>query len=89
MVVTCAAVTLQKSQRAGAVAEDVQGRQPQRPRLLVWTTLRAAPAMAVYHSQMFHHRVVPPDELLREVARFEGTDSIAKSPIHVHVTPIF
>ena len=45
-------------------------------------------AMLIHHSQMFHHRVVPPDELLREVTRFEGTDPIAKSPIHVHVTLI-
>src|SRR5688572_25745165 len=36
---------------------------------------------------MFHHRVVPPDELMREAARFEGTDPIAKSSIHVHVRP--
>ncbi len=91
MVLTCASVTLQKSQRAGVVAEHVQGRQGrrlQRLRLLVRATFRTASAMVIHHSQMFHHRVVPPDQLLREVARFERTDPIAESPIHLHVTLI-
>jgi hypothetical protein len=87
MVVTCASVSLQKSECAGVVAEDVQGRRPQRLRFLVWAPFRTASAMVIYHSQVFHHRVVPPDELLRELARFEGTDPIAKSSIHVHVRP--
>ena len=39
------------------------------------------------HAEVLHHRIVPRDKLLGELACLSRCDLVAKTPVDIHVTP--
>jgi hypothetical protein len=52
----------------------------------IFSALRIVPRSQ--HAEVLHHRIVPRDKMLGELASLASPDLIAKMPIDIHVTPI-
>jgi hypothetical protein len=79
----------QKPEIMGARTENVLRGRPECRRPVVWTVFVAlGPAAGTDDADVFDHRIVPRDKLLRELARVVGADLIAEVEIEVHVTGV-
>jgi hypothetical protein len=70
-----------------AAERHLRGR-PEGSGVLMRAVLRASPVVSGFqHAHVLHHRVVPRDELLGELARLTRAGLITKMAINIHVTP--
>jgi hypothetical protein len=78
-----------KSKLIRVLAKDRTRRRPQAHRLVVRASIAAIVASVLTgHARVLDHRVVPAEELRRELLRLRRSDAVSQDPINVHVTPI-
>jgi hypothetical protein len=81
-------VRAKKRQLSRASAKGSLRAHPEGDRFLVRAIFSAARiAAGTEHAEVLHHRIVPRDKLLGELACFVRSNQIAKTPIDIHVTP--